>query len=310
MRSAFTEETAERRVESTPLSHVSIELGHLYMEDYAKGFEHIRAQFRLVAPWVETVRSSVGGKARVSTCFLIDDYFSQFGSPDAVVPMVIAAAGETGLTIDYLAREAGCARSGEVDVARLVLDRIVADPAPGTNGARPPLVKSGWLCNGRRGPEAGGFEAMGAEAQWHPPVQNAARRHSIFVDVELWDEPDGARVWSCPYLASVWQLMRLGLLRDHGKPVVRPVPAAETLPSDWETLPSLVQLNPKAQPFSAYRTASVLPSRFLPVELAVRTILSQVAVDPEVLHQVAGRAHGERLQLADELVDRVSYVFL
>lgn len=310
MKAVFTEDTAERRVESTPLSHVSIELGHLYMEDFAEGPQRIRDQFRLVAPWAETVRKTVHPKARVSTCFLIDDYFSRFSTPAHVVPMVIEAAADAGLAIDYLARESGCARAGTVDVARLVLDRIVVDPAPGTNGSRPPLTKSGWLCNGGREADTVQSEAMGAESGWRPPVQNAARRHSIFVDVELWDEPRGTRVWSCPYLAAVWQLMRLGLLRHHGKAVVSPSPLTEGFPGDWDALPPFVQLNPGATPFSAYRTASVLSTRFLPVELAVRTILSQVAADPDVLSQVAGRARGEGLHLEDEVVDRVSYVFL
>ncbi|WP_405141481.1 SCO2522 family protein [Sphaerisporangium sp. NBC_01403] len=310
MKAVFTEDTARRRVESTPLSHVSVELGHLYMEDFAVGPQRIRDQFRLVAPWFETFRKTAHPKARVSTCFLIDDYFSRFSTPAEVVPMVIEAAEEAGLVIDYLARESGCAHSGTVDVARLVLDRIVDDPAPGTNGSRPPLTKSGWLCNGRRETDGAQSEAMGGEPGWRPPAQNAARRHSIFVDVELWDEPRGTRVWSCPYLAAVWQLMRLGLLRHHGRPVVTPSRLEEGFPADWDALPPFVQLNPSAPPFAAYRTASVLSSRFLPVELAVRTILGQVAADPEVLSQVAGRARGEGLRLEDEVVDRVSYVFL
>ena len=309
MKAVFTEETAERRIESTPLSHLSIELGHLYMEDYSEGRDRVRDQFRRVAPWVRTFRETAHRRPRVSTCFLIDDYFGRFSTPAEVVPMVTQAAAESGLVIDYLARESGCARSGTLDLARLVLDRIVVDPAPDTNGSRPPLTEIGWLCNGRRARDTQP-EAMGGETGWVPPAQNAARGHSIFIDVELWNDSRDGRVWSCPYLATVWQLMRLGLLRAHGRPVVFPASPPEVMPGDWDALPPVVQLNPHAPPFSAYRTASVLSSRFLPVELAVRTILGQVAADAEVLAQVAGRALDEGLQLEDEVVDRVSYVFL
>lgn len=121
---------------------------------------------------------------------------------------------------------------------------------------------------------------------------------------------EGARrTWSCPFLAAVWQLLRLGLLRDEGRVPLPPVPLEGGWPGDWDRLPAVVRINPQAAPFSAYTTLSVLSPRFLPVELAVRTILSQVAVDDEVLRQVAARSESEGVRLEEELVDRVSYVF-
>ncbi|MCC5581520.1 MULTISPECIES: SCO2522 family protein [Microtetraspora] len=311
----FGEVAAERRIASAPLSHVSIELGHLYMEDFQAGPERLREQFRQVAPWAETMRRSwqsrvPGGRARVSTCFLIDDYFSRFSTPAELVPMVLEAAAECDLTIDYLARESACAEADGVKLARLVEDRLVTDPPADTNGARPPVTETGWLCNGARSPHGGAVQAMGSARGWEPPAQNAKRRHSIFVDVELWDTDSRGRTWSCPFLAAVWQLLRLGLIRNEGELPVRPRPRGPSFPSDWDELPAIVQLNPAAAPFSAYSTLSVLSSRFLPVELAVRTILSQVFVDAEVLGQVAARSAGEGIPLRDELVDRISYVFL
>ncbi|MCT9929591.1 SCO2522 family protein [Planotetraspora sp. A-T 1434] len=310
----FGEVAAERRIASAPFSHVSIELGHLYMEDFEAGPERLREQFRRVAPWVRSVRASwqdrvPGRRARVSTCFLIDDYFSPFSTPAELVPMVLDAAAESDLTIDYLARESSCAESDGVELARLVEDRLVDDPAPETNGSRPPVKETGWLSNGARSPQVGAVQAMGKAQRWAPPVQNAKRGHSIFVDVELWDEAAGRRTWSCPFLAAVWQLLRLGLLRSEGRLPLRPVPREDAFPGDWDSLPAVVQLNPAATPFSAYTTLSVLSPRFLPVELAVRTILSQVAVDADVLRQVAARSESEGVRLEEELVDRISYVF-
>ncbi|GAA5195305.1 SCO2522 family protein [Rugosimonospora acidiphila] len=312
----FREASAQPRVEQLPLSHVSIELGHLYMEDYAAGIDGLRANFQRVAPWVEAARracqQSIGDRrSRISTCFLVDDYFGPFGSPRLIVPDLIRAAADAGLEIDYLGRESGCASADGVPVAQLVEDQLVVEPAPTTDGSRPPATEVGWLSNGQRSPVPGQGGAMGVISQWKPPVENAANRHSIFVDVELWDEKyDSARTWSCPFLASVWQLLRLGMLRNLGEGVAVPQPRPDELPERWDELPALLKLNPSAAPFSAYRTFSVLANRFLPVEHAVRTILGQVNVTGVVAAQVAERADREGVTLPPELVERIEYAFV
>lgn len=151
---------------------------------------------------------------------------------------------------------------------------------------------------------------MARRTLWQPPQESARRRHSIFIDVELWDEPDGHRIWSCPMLAAVWQLMRLGLLRDRGRPVVTPQDWTDPrFPDSWDDLPAVIRLRPDASAFAAYTTLSVLSPRFLPVELAVRTILSQFACDRNILAEATGRAARDAMKLPDELVDRIRYVF-
>lgn len=324
----FREFTAERRVASVPLSHLSIELGHLYMEDFAAGPQHLRRYFQQVVPWVNAARQACAeslqsqpaqqnqygrqgrrARTRVSTCFLVDDYFTRFSSPAELAPMLVSAAREAGLEIDYLARESGCAHADGVELARLVEGRLVVDPPPNTNGSRPPATEVGWLCNGQRSPAGDAVEAMDAVRRWVPPIQNAARRHSVFLDVELWDESNGRRVWSCAFLAAVWQLLRLGLLRHDGEGVAAARQWEGAFPDDWDEIPAVTQLNPAATPFSAYRTLSILSTRFLPIEHAVRTVLSQVAVDRDVLDQVTSRSRGEDVSLPLELVDRIDYVF-
>jgi hypothetical protein len=311
----FREAAADWRIEGVPLSHLSIELGHLYVEDFAAGPDALRRHFERVAPWARTAATTCAedvpaGRARISTCFLIDDYFTRFSSPAEVVPSLIETARSAGLEIDYLARESGCAEANGIPVARLVEERIVAEPTPNTNGSRPPTTETGWLSNGQRSPWAEPTEAMGAVPTWAPPIENAANRHSIFVDVELWSDADGKRTWSCPFLAAVWQMLRLGMLRHLGEAVATPQPSPGDFPSDWDGLPAIIKLNPKAAPFSAYRTLSVLAARFLPIEHAVRTILSQVAVENEVAAQILARSRQEKLSLAGELVDRIDYVFV
>jgi hypothetical protein len=320
---AFTETSAEPRVEQVPLGHLSIELGHLYMEDYEAGIDSLRWHFRQVAPWANAAREAYAAQLgnrtpRISTCFLVDDYFAPFGSPSEIVPQLIEAAAESGLRIDYLGRESGCAEADDIDLARLVEGRLVVEPAPETNGSRPPVTKTGWLCNGSRSPVAGSAEAMGEVVGWAPPAESAANRHSIFLDVEVWQDVEsgkgrargGDRLWSCPYLASVWQLLRLGMLRNFGRAVASPRALSGALPERWSDLPPVVQLNPGAAPFCAYRTFSVLASRFLPIEHAVRTILSQVDVEEPVARQAVERSAGEGIVLPPELVDRVEYAFI
>jgi hypothetical protein len=301
-------------VQSVPLSHLSIELGHLYFEDFAAGPDALRDYFRRVAPWARAAREVAieglaGRTPRISTCFLIDDYFGPSSSPTAILPELLRAAEENGLVIDYLARESACAEADGVPLARLVEERIVAEPPPDTNGSRPPVSEVGWLSNGQRSPVAHAGEAMGRATPWRPPVQTSATRHSVFVDVELWNEPRGGRVWSCAFLAAVWQLVRLGMLRYHGEPVAVPQEGDGAFPGDWNRLPAVLKLNANAAPFNAYRALSILDSRFLGTEHAVRTILSQVSVDPRLVDQVAQRSRGEKLALPAEPVDRISYVF-
>jgi hypothetical protein len=106
-------------------------------------------------------------------------------------------------------------------------------------------------------------------------------------------------------------MLRLGLLRDRGE-VVLPAETwdeEEAFPEDWARLSPLVQLNPQAAPFCAYRTFSVLDNRFLPVEHAVRVILDHTAADPEALRQVAERSTAEGLAVPSELTQRVLYAF-
>ena len=288
----------------------------LYFEDLAAGPDRLRQHFRRIAPWVDAAKGICaagmpGRRARISTCVLVDDYFAPTRSPAQVLPELLEVAQETGLTIDYLARESACADVDGLSPARLVEARIVADPPPGTNGSRPPVTEIGWLCNGQRSPAGSVVEAMAkVVAPWAPPAENAANRHSVFIDVELWDnDARDVRTWSCAFLAAVWQLMRLGVLRYDGEPVATPQLWEGELPDDWRRLPAVVQLDPAAQAFSAYRTMSVLSGRFMPTEHAVRTILSQVAIESAILERIAERGRAEGLELAPALVDRIDYVF-
>jgi hypothetical protein len=325
MVAVFRETSASERTSALPLSQLSVEIGHLYMEDLAEGAIDLDDYFARIAPWVDPAVLASAARVprprlRASTCLLIDDYFGTLRSPAQTIPEIVAAATAAGLRIDYLARESACAQPaiapGALDadpaaLAEIVESQIVADPPLGASGSRPAPQESGWLSNGQRSPVRGTPQAMTSTAQWEPPSENGARRHSIFLDVEMWSESHGERLWSCPLLAAVWQLLRLGLLRFRGRNTVSPVDLAlDGLPASWADLPAVARLNPRAAPFFAYRTLTVMDGRFLAVEHAVRTILSQVASDPVALEQTVSRAAAEKIVLPVETPARLSYVFL
>lgn len=312
----FHESSAEPVTRSVPLAHTSVELGHLYPEDLVAGPARFRSMFAEAAPWVAAARTQLvpaGGRVRVSTCFLVDDYFGELPPPGDIVPRLVNAAEEAGMTIDYLAREAACASTdgpaGRVSPAAILASAVVDEPAPGGIGVRPPAGESGWLCNGERSAPPRPASAMEVVAGWTPPRQNSARRHSIFLDVQLWDGSPQGRIYSCPMLAAAWQALRLGLLRHQGQPPIESSQQPDAWPEHWALMPAVTKLNPRADPFTAYTTVSVLSVRFLLVEAAVRTILGQVHFDPVAQRQIATRAQQESLALPAEVLDRISYAF-
>jgi hypothetical protein len=319
----YSEATDQDRVRGIPLSHLSIEVGHFSMEDLLNGAERIRAQLQRVVPWSTAAATSVatrgGVSPRLSTCFLVDDYFRSDTNPADILDKLIPIATECGVSIDYLAREAGCCVADDVPLAELTAARLLPEPTPGTTGSRPPTQESGWLCNGVRSPESDPGQAMRTQ-KWQPPQELGKRNHSIFLDVELWKEADKrakgevvtSRKWSCSFLASVWQLLRLGMLRHYGAAVAQPYPwpPGAKWPEHWDDLPAVIRLNPHAAPFAAYRTVSILPHSYLPIEHAVRVILGHLSLDDAVIGQVVEREAGEGLRVSSSVIDRVSYVFI
>jgi hypothetical protein len=72
----------------------------------------------------------------------------------------------------------------------------------------------------------------------------------------------------------------------------------------------VLRVNPEAAPFSAYRSLSLMGGRFFATEQAVRTILSQVAVEEGLNEDVVRRGRDEGLTLPVAAVERLQYVFV
>jgi len=326
----YREAGEQVRPANIELSHVSIETGHFRMKELKNDSGAIRAQFQRVARLVElhtaAAKDEFGKSARVSTCFLIDDYFWPYTDPSEILGQILGVAREYGLTIDYLAREAACAESPlyvadrptghSIPLAAMAASWIVAEPVPATTGGRPPDVESGWLCNGRRSSE---YEFDSKQAmqltKYRPSEELANWEHSIFLDVELWSDKigkDGVKEtrWSCPYLASIWQLLRLGMVRYDGGPAVQPQPGGARWPDTWAEMPAVVQLNPRAAPFAAYQTLSILPQSYLKIENAVRMIVDHIHIDEEILAQTIARGARDGVIIPRQLTKRMEHVFV
>ena len=355
MLEGYSEATERPRIAPVPLSHLSIEVGHFELKSIAETPHRIREEFRrivpLVAAFTESARIQFETEPRISTCYLIDDYFLDDGdtvrTPAKILPRLLRAAEEAGLRIDYLVRESACAQTsifadgvplGEpIPVAEMVAARLVPEPAPQDNGGRPPTAESGWLCNGRRSSLSEPTQAM-RDRKYVPPMAFSAHEHTIFIDVELWSKSmvEGVEhtLWSCPFLAAVWHLLRLGMLRYGGVPVVAPqvyaldgpessrsqgipagpdaagIPEEPDWPQRWADVPPVVQLNRDAQPFAAYQALSMLPKRYIEIEHAVRVILDHLDLDDDVTDQIATAGAAERISVSAKISERQTHLLL
>ena len=169
---------------------------------------------------------------------MLDDYFLS-GRPARIERVleeardtIVAAAEGAGLGIDLIVRE-----SAMVHVAEQLVDLLGERVAAGPDGA-----------------------TLSALAPY--------RRFGID-DVPVWTVKDGARQWTCPFLAAAWQLCRLGVL---------------------DLDPSLVEnLSGTSLPLATERTMTLLSSRYLATEAAVQAVLASL-VDPELVDDLAARA--------------------
>lgn len=320
--SVYTEASTRPEPRHIPLSHLSVEVGHLYLE-HLTDIDMIRWQFDKVVPWLAAARQALardlgGIRPRLSTCFLIDDYFRTDPGPEQTVSQLLEIAGEFDIQIDYLAREAACFADGHVPLAEATAAMLLPEPPVGMTGSRPPVEDSGWLCNGERSPDTTNRQAMMPPAEWRPAVEFGRRNHSIFVDVELWKDRteliDGrqtpTRLWSCPFLASVWQLLRLGALRYEGDAVAQPRTWSGPWPDRWGDLPGVIQLTETAAPFAAYRATSILPRTYLGIEHSTQVILGHLDLDEKVITQTVERGRAEGVRVPTEITDRLTHVFI
>lgn len=273
------------------MNSVSIEVGHFYDEAISQGSASLAERFALIRPLAQVV-SKFATDTR--TVFLIDDYHNRpDAGPDKVIPTILEAAATAGVDIDYLAREAACTR-----LASSLLDKLIERGkiiqrdcyAPDTQDYSTDqdlLVPEaqGWLADRTPSGEFGAALAPCRHTDIIPRICPAQ------ADIEIYSQmPKGkGRLWSCPLLATVWQGLRMRVLADSAfdQPYMARDGALDwyELGGKWDNLPPLIQLNPRANPFAAQRTFSILPANFMQVEVAVQRIAA--ATFPEAANHIS-----------------------
>jgi hypothetical protein len=258
------------------MAHLSVEIAHVYLGELTEktASDAVAAAIDRVSPVVDRMIKDHG--RTVSTCILIDDYFESKGpTPEQAVGIFRNVAARAGFRLDWIAFEADCAVAADYFFDNLYPQPIFGESSHGELYGEPNrLSRSGqsWISNGdptreTKAPRSRRF--LGEEAKYLPGKVRPEIATSIALDVEIAKaEPqsdDSALLWSCPFLAACWQLIRLGCWREPSGGMLAP-----------KRLLAVSDLPP---PFFARRTLSHLPSRYLRVEHAVQVILAQLAID-------------------------------
>ena len=290
-------------------AHLSAEVGHLYLHEL-RSTEGESAQIKYVEDrmWASAValgpviRTYLAHQKVVSTSVLIDDYFWTPGagpSPDDLAELITGWRTRFrqahGISIDFIVFESSLA-----DTVKTLHRRIVSLPKEGAGSdAIDASALPSWISNGQENRPTSSPTDLAPKMGLSPrqeegrTLRQTPRPHAVRIDVELYSEKDGKRVWACPLLAAWWQLVRLGMLRDEGDVPIVP--------------PNTIDLSGGDRTLFAKRTLTALNPQFLEIEVAVRTILGQAALPDNWLKTLRdGREIPGRLGH----LDRIAYVFL
>lgn len=283
----YQESAGSDWIPSIPLSHLSVELPSLTLDDFAEGIDHLALRFERTVHWLraalDTERLGVTSRRiRASTALLVDDYSERL-DPPVFFAMLVKAAEQVGITIDYVGRASGLADSGPPSPCESVWERL--DPAAGMR------ISDGWLADVRLTAPSFRLPRGGSS-----PTVVAARAFVV--------DEDGRRAWSAPMVQATWQLARLGLIRDN---VVPELLHDYELPGTWGELPVIAQLNPKAMPFAAYRAVSLTSGVLDQTVFAANTLLAHVVPDNRLVEQMRKRAAHERVAYEPAFLDRIDY---
>jgi len=270
-------------------AQLSIEVGHVYLGELEDP-TLVAAAASAAAFWIKPVLDKIG-RDNASICLMIDDYFPARGAvdPNEAAPLFISAFEEAGLALDYVAHEADFAEFAEDVRTRIQPQPRLGELSFGEPGgfrndlkdANGRWLRSGWISNGdpiraERGARDG-FSLFDRASTESDAQGRPEHRTSMALEVQIYDSPKGDQVmWSCPFLAACWQLVRLGALRDE---------------NNEPRFPARVrQLRDNAPSFHARRTLTLLPPSMLRVEHAVRVILSQLDLDQRFVAEQEGIA--------------------
>lgn len=293
-------------------SDLSVEVGHFYISDLHKEHqrEHVDVE-RFIHRFMESgivavapiVQKYIQYGKTVSMTVLIDDYFLPEQSslePEDLVQILSDYGSrhdlDDNLRLDHIVFESALAKSVEK-----MLKRLMKPPRLGDGSSEGKIhEEERWLSNGQTGRRQQTIKApisalgMALESEGSEETDSLSTRHlhSLSIDVEMYQDHDfNKQRYACPTLAAWWQLIRLGMLRDDND--------KSYLPEDTIVL--------KNRSLFAKRTLTTLNPRFLEIEAAVRTILSQVSIPSQWLN---GLRDGRDRPKTDEHLRRISHIFI
>ncbi len=235
-------------------AHVNVEFGHFYADvpTSSRMRRHVREGERTAVEALHLARAFRDRGLGCSTSILIDNYNQR---SKLTVQDVQDLTSSWPLQPDYLVWEADL-----VQLAGILANQL--DPAyVMTDGFSRYLVTQGHdLEMSDVEPEGEGsldqlyfaLSRTGTTLRPTAPMSNFYYR--MQVALQYASSQHGETLFSCPMLTAAWHLARLGV-------------------GGFEELPYST-LRDGALPFTAEQVYSVLPSRYLPVEAEVRTILS------------------------------------
>lgn len=280
---------------------VSFEVAHLYLGDRAIE-QTIERYADAARTWALPIVSQMREDGdTVSVVVFLDDYTDTKGEihpADQVRERVVAALQERGLKVDYVALESECAKSAHI-LATCIEPAPVQGDGSVTRNAKQVAFTDGHFVHyfGHS------VRAAGAIAEYYGMgPRSFEQRTDIGLRVRLHGETGGD--FTCPAVAAWWQLIRLGALL--GVSETRAEEEGYKL-SQIEGAPHGTWARPKAAPFIAKRTVTLLPPAYIGVEHAVQVLLDNAGL-PERLQKSLGiTARGEKIAAAPR--DRISYLF-
>ena len=220
------------------IADLSVEFSHLYLDQASEAEAKAAAGSarRWLIPVITRYREA---GYTVSTTVMIDDYFaSDEASVEKNTELIRSSCANEGVAIDHVVYESACAHSVEK-----MIEHLMDQPRFGDGSSNGPTdsSKDNWLFNYAPGRDAfreaqnlSAFSLLTEEERRAVELQSVANagskettqraRHAIKLEIELWKQTVVANgtslLWSCPLLAAWWQLIRLGMFRDNGTPVL------------------------------------------------------------------------------------------
>lgn len=231
---------------SLPQAHLSIEVWHTYASEVLRP-NYLEDMFMATKSLINArvdIAKQDDPEATVNTVFLFDDEnIHSTTKPSRYYQRIRDASQAVGLEIDYIAREAAFTKWGNYVVGMLKERQI-----PGTFDC---------IC------DSTGTTRL--KITNDDDVYRTRYNQSIPLYTDGFDKKGhGVRKFSCPLLASLWQLERFGLFNQP----MTPIDAGQSWPTTrkWHQIPEITQINPKAAPFHAKNILSILPKHFAQVE--------------------------------------------